>query len=125
MWTRENLPYAYALIPMLLWIWLGAPLLLRPFGVSIPLNPLRKRKLRWNLLQSMLWGALAWGLGMSFFGLTATYCSWKLSGIPSDQPTLAGFGALIIKWTVLGLFVGLFTGLLNGKQSGDQPNPDS
>jgi hypothetical protein len=120
MWTRQILPYLAALIAITVWSFLLTPLILRLSGVPVSINPRKRGKLRWDLRQSMLFGVVGWGVGMTFFGLTEKYVTWKLSGIPSDQPTLAGFGGLAIKWTLGGFLFGLLMYLANGKRNDDQ-----
>jgi hypothetical protein len=122
MWTREILPFIASLVAVTLWSLLSAPQLLRPFGVSISINPKKRKNLTWDLRQSMLMGAVVWGVGMIIFGITDTFIIWRLSGNPSDRPTIAGFGVLVLKWTLGGVVFGFFTFLSNGKRSESQPN---
>jgi hypothetical protein len=121
MWTREILPFVAALVAIALWSFLMIPLLLRLLGVPISMNPRKRGKLKWDLRQSMLFGVLVWGVGMIIANVTNKYISWKLTGTPSDQLTLLGFGRLVLTWTLGGVLFGLFM-CLNNKQSGVQPN---
>ena len=121
---HDSMPELAALATVILWAWVLTPLILRPFGVSIPItmNPWKKKWQKWGLRQNLLFGALGFGISMTIFGTTEKYVRWKLNGSLSDQPTIVGFAKIAIEWICTGIVFGLIMSFWDSRQVKDQPN---
>jgi hypothetical protein len=115
--VHETLPFFAALIPALLWILLLCPLLLRSFGLSIPLNWRKRRGMTMNEGQSVLWGVLGWGVGMMICHSIDVYVRWLMYRSPPDRPTIWGFVGTVLYCTLAGTIFGLFTTFPKKKQT--------
>jgi hypothetical protein len=109
MWGHWILPFFVALILASLWMLFLCPLVLRLFGLAIPLNLRKRRGMTMDEGQSVLWGVLGWGVSMIIFHMTHIYVIWLMYRIPSDKPTVWGFIETLFQWTLGGVLFGLFT----------------
>ena len=98
------------LIPISLaavWILFVPPLLFRLFGISLPLNPWKRRRIKLSLAQGVfLTGILSYGAAIFIATATLEYFDWKLTG---GSPAPLNSGRLIFHfflWPALGAFYG-------------------
>lgn len=105
-----------------LWLLFGVPLLSRLFGVSMPLNPRKRRAVmldpNQSLLQAvMLYGVLSWGVAMFLFTTSNRYFQWRLLHNPSDQLSVQAIVLGACTWIGGGALFGLLLGFDAGRQT--------
>jgi len=94
------------------WAAVVVALLVRPFGVRLPLNPLSFRKRR-SAFQSLtpsqhmwIFGVLQWGCSMFIYTTLWDYLDWKYLNGPLHDLTAGWISGRAILWFTLGLIMG-------------------
>jgi len=107
--TPQTLSLALPFLLLVLWIVFVVPPLSILFGVSLPLNPFKRRHVRLSLSQSIfLGGILSYGAGMFILTTSLEYFDWKLAGSPIPLT----FGRIILNvslWLAFGYIFGLLS----------------
>jgi hypothetical protein len=108
---REIPVFVLALMPALIWIVFALPIVYRLRGISLPLNPLKRRNVRLSADDSVLLKGIAgFGVSLAVFHLAGCYFRWTLYGRPIDRPTWQ----TVIDAVGIGVFSGIVFGLWEG-----------
>jgi hypothetical protein len=110
---REVPVFILALIPALAWVVFLLPVVFRVWGISLPLNPLKRKNVILSADQRVfLQGVAGFGVSLSIFHLACCYFRWALYGHLEDRPS----GQTLVDALGVGIFSGILFGLLTGIQ---------
>jgi hypothetical protein len=113
---REVPVIILALIPALAWAVFLLPIVFRLWGISLPLNPLKRRNLRLNADERVfLQGVAGYGVTLSLFHLGCCYFRWALYRHLVDRPSGQTFIDALGVGVFSGIIVGLFTGIQDAR----------
>jgi hypothetical protein len=108
---REIPVLVLALLPALIWVVFALPVVYRLWGISLPLNPLKRRDVRLSADDNLfLKGIAGFGVSLAVFHLACCYFRWTLYGRSIDRPTWQ----TVIDAVGIGVFSGIAFGLLEG-----------
>jgi hypothetical protein len=117
----QNLSIALPFVLLIFWMVFVVQLIFSLFGVSLPLNPFKRRQVKLSLSQSIfLNGIFGYSAGMFLFTTSLEYFDWKLNGASPDHLT---FGRIVLNaslWLAFGFVFGCMAYALQKK--GQEPS---
>jgi len=105
--TRDIVSILLPAIPLALWAFLLFPLLLRLFGMNMPLSLRKRWRMRTSFGQRFFSGALGYSVGMIIFAISSDSIGWRMYQTPMKVLTASGFLHVVFTWTFGGIVFGL------------------